>query len=386
LPVSLADVKHQAHAQKILQRAVERDRVHHAYIFHGPDGVGKEAMACGLAQLLLCSDPISHHAEPDAADEIGVAQLRLGCGKCDDCRMIQSGSHPDLHMVYRQLNREHPESKVRSRKAIEIGVDVLRYFVIDRVGLKPGRGRVKMFIIREADRITPPAQNALLKTLEEPPGATVLVLLVSALDRLLPTTLSRCQVVRFDPLPTTFVRRELARLLSDLPAAELDWYSRCSDGSLGLAVQRAEDAWYELNQRVVAGLASPNDEFRGDDAKAWIDESKALGQRYRKRDPEITETEAGRRGLKAISQLTATFYADVLRFSSGERSAIVNASQLSQIGEISQQVAPQKAAEAIGRIALAERHLDLNANTQLVIEALIVDLARLSDPSLTAAR
>jgi DNA polymerase-3 subunit delta' len=95
--------------------------------------------------------------------------------------------------VHRYLIKEHPESDVRKRKGLEISVDVLRHFVIERTALTPIRGRAKVFVIREADSMTTQAQNALLKTLEEPPGPTFIILLVSALDGLLPTTLSRCQ-------------------------------------------------------------------------------------------------------------------------------------------------------------------------------------------------
>ena len=384
--MSLADVKHQPHAQRRLQLAIAGDRVHHAYIFHGPDGVGKEMYACGLAQMLLCPKPIDHHSQPGDAEEIGASELRLGCGDCEDCRMVLAGSHPDLHLVYRQLSREHPDPAVRRRKALEIGVDVLRHFVIDRVGLTPGRGRVKLFLIREADRITAAAQNALLNTLEEPPGATVLVLLVRALDRLLPTTLSRCQVVRFDPLPTEFIRDKLAALLSGPAAEQIDWYARCSDGSLGLALQRAEDQWHELNQRLLESLAALGEAGGGDLAQAWIDESKTLGQRYRKRDPEITDTEAGRRGLKAIFQLAATCFADVLRFNNTDMSALVNTSHQPLIAKISQHVQTENAAEAISRMVQTERQLDLNANTQLVIETVVTGLARICAGSPMAAR
>jgi DNA polymerase-3 subunit delta' len=403
--VSLADVRHQGHAQKVLQRAITGDRVHHAYIFHGPDGVGKEMLARGLAQFLLCSQPIDRSVGEADVEALGVDRLLIGCGHCDDCRPVATQSHPDLHLIYRQLNREHPDPTIRRRKGLDIGVDVLRHFVIDRVGLTPARGRAKLFIIREADRITPQAQNALLKTLEEPPGATVIVLLVSALDRLLPTTLSRCQVVRFDPLPKDFTRGKLAELLPDMPSEQVEWYAACCDGSLGLAMERAEDEWFELNQRLLDGLARLDPGTISDAVKAWTDESKGLGSGCRKRDPDITDTEATRRGLKAIFFLAATYYADVLRVSSatpGRRrravptpdvapplvggtpqSDIVNAPWHAQIERAAQHVDAERAGDAISRITQAERQLDLNANTQLVLETLLTELANVATKDAT---
>jgi DNA polymerase-3 subunit delta' len=226
--VSLADVKHQATAQRMLQRAISSHRVPHAYVFHGPEGVGKEMLARGLARLLLCESP-KRDAEPQASAsataQVNQEHLLIldACGVCSECKLVAAGTHPDLHLIYRQLNREHPEPEVRKRKGLEIGVDVLRHFVIDKVGMKPSRGRAKVFLIREADVITPQAQNALLKTLEEPPGTTYLILLVTGLDHLLPTTLSRCQVVQFDALPYQFVRERLRAMRPDLPAEQADW-------------------------------------------------------------------------------------------------------------------------------------------------------------------
>lgn len=386
--MSLSDVAHQGFAHRLIQRAVSGNRVPHAYLFHGPDGVGKEKLALGLAELLLCGEPVNRSVDRSQTDTIGLEQLRVGCGKCEDCRMVTAETHPDLHLVYRQLNRMHPDSAVRKRKALDIGVDVLRQFVIEKVHLTPARGRAKVFVIREADRITPQAQNALLKTLEEPPDATVLILLVTALDRLLPTTLSRCQVVRFDALPMEFVHAKLATLLPDVPAERIKWYARCSGGSLGRALQYAGDNLYDLNQRLLEGFAQPGHAERrkgraagpasgarnGSLAKLWTDESKSLGERYRKRDPDITETEASRRGLKSIFQLAAEWYADILRAGSSDESTIVNKHWTAQIQRAAESVDAERGIEAVNRIARAERQLDLNANTQLCIEALLVDL------------
>jgi DNA polymerase-3 subunit delta' len=352
--------------------------------------VGKEKLALGLAELLLCREPVDETLEGDHANVVGVNEARVGCGDCDDCRLVAAETHPDLHLVYRQLNRHHPDPDVRKRKALEIGVDVLRHFVINRVGLTPARGRAKVFIVREADRATVQAQNALLKTLEEPPGKTVIVLLVTAVDRLLPTTLSRCQLVRFDALPTTFVRNALARSWPDLPDEQIAWYAQCGEGSVGRALEYAQDELYGLNGRLVEGFAqlgSPRG-ASGGKAKAastmrtdrlatmWTDESKALGDRYRKRDPDITETEAGRRGLKSILQLAANWYADILRVHSGEESAVLNSAWRDRLDQAAASIDVECAAQAINRVTQTERQLDLNVNTQLAIETLLNDLAQ----------
>jgi DNA polymerase-3 subunit delta' len=294
--------------------------------------------------------------------------------------------HPDLHFVYRQLNREHPDQAVRRRKALDIGVDVLRHFLIEKVGLTPVRGRGKVFVVREADRMTVAAQNALLKTLEEPPRATVIILLVGAVDRLLPTTLSRCQVVGFDALPTGFIRDKLAELVPDLPAGRIEWYARQSEGSLGRAVQRAADGLYELNQRVIGELSQLPGRRSDRLVKTWIDESKSLGDQYRKIDPDISDTEATQRGLKTILELAALWYADILRCGTGNHTGIVNAEIGERLSELSRSIDPEQAGGAIARVVQAERQLDLHVNTLLCVETLLNDLAQVGVRRAAAAR
>lgn len=389
------EVKHQGGAQRTLQRAVGRDRVPHAYIFHGPDGVGKETLAGAFARLLLCPNRILHDAQVGSeAGEIGLDRSIDACGRCDDCRLAAAGNHPDLHVIYRQLIREHPDSEVRRRKGLELGVDVIRHFVIDKVGLTPLRGRAKVFLIRDADRITPQAQNSLLKTLEEPPGPAYIVLLVKALDRLLPTTLSRCQIVRFDALPTAFVREQLGTQRPDLPVDQADWYARLAGGSVGRALGFVDDGLFEVNRRIIGGLARRS--AHGQDlAQEWIDQAKALGEQFTKAgksrsaaasaagaatlgsaagDPDITDTEATRRGLKLILLLAANWHADVIRIQSGDADLMVNRASHAELERAGHAVSTEDAIEMVNRIARAERQLDLNAHPQLCMEVLAADL------------
>ncbi len=357
--MSLSDVRHQDAALRRIQQALSRDRVPHAYLFHGPEGVGKERVARGLAQLLLCSNPTERELGIDEAGVVGLKRVREGCGRCEDCRLVAAQTHPDFHVIYRQLHRDHPEADVRKRKGLEIGVDVLRHFVIDKVGLTPLRGRAKLFVIRAADDMTVQAQNALLKTLEEPPGSTFIILLVSAVDRLLPTTLSRCQLVRFDGLPEGFVREKLGEFRPALSRERIEWCARCGEGSLGRTLEYADDELFELHQRLAESLTRLGDGHSDSLVKAWTDEASALGERYRKRDPDITDSEATRRGLATVFQLAAGWYADVLR----------------NYADTAQFIGAETVATAINRLAEAQRQLDLNANTQLIVETLVGDLA-----------
>jgi DNA polymerase-3 subunit delta' len=376
--MSLVEVKHQGHAQGMIQRAMAAGRLPHAYLFHGPDGVGKEMLARRLAQRLLCSQPGKIKVTPSEREAVDLDRLSDGCGRCEDCRAVQAGTHPDLHLIHRHLNRDHPDPVIRKRKGLDISIEVVRYFLIDKAGLTSLRGRAKVFVVREADRITPPAQNALLKTLEEPPPDTYLVLLVESLDRMLPTTVSRCQAVRFDPLPAQFVMDRLGELAPNLPKSQVRWHAGISAGSLGAALEQIEEGLFELNERLIQDLARF---LAKDDAltsQGLLDEAKALGALYRKRDPDISDTEAARRAVRTMLKLIACWYADIVRVAGGRKEDVINTSSGSVVAKAAAQIGAEPAANAVQRIAQAERQLAQNVNTQLLLDALLIDLARLA--------
>ncbi|MHC4067382.1 MAG: DNA polymerase III subunit, partial [Planctomycetota bacterium] len=369
--MSSFDVQHQDRAERIIQRALSAERLPHAYLFHGPEGVGKETFARALATLLLCPQPL----RSESAD--GQPQL-APCGKCHDCRTAQAGTHPDLHLIYRQLIKYHDDTAVRRRKGLDLGVDVIRQFVIDKVGTKPIRGRAKVFVIREADRITPQAQNALLKTLEEPPDTTFLILLVSSLDRMLPTTRSRCHLTPFGALPADFIAAELTRRVAELAPERARLIARFSQGSMALALQHAEDGLDQQNDQLVRMLLELPQRPVAEVVEGLSDQAKTLCQGYRRRDPEITETEALRRGLKAIFALAATWYRDVLHTAVASTDLVANVAHAAQLSAAAKGLSPVRAIAAINRLAETEGQLDANVNVKLCLDTLAIRLAHLA--------
>lgn len=389
-----ADVRHQDDALDLIQRSLRAKRTPHAYLFAGPDGVGKELTAHCLAATLLCPDASSDGSSPAAGtssasgaslfDDLAVedgprdtANLSIeACGTCSDCNRLRAGTHPDLHIIHRLLSREHPDADVRKRKARDIGVDVIREFVIKKAGLKPIHGIAKIFVIREADRITPAAQNALLKTLEEPPDRTYIVLLAASASNLLETTISRCQRIDFNTLPFAFVQERLAAAAPQMSPEQTRWYAHHAGGQLGVAHDAMAHGLYELNIRIIDSMAGMGDATVESVIARWTESAKELGKYYRKADPEISDTEATRRALRTILALTAGFFADLTRCATGGPD-IVNEHQRDLIRRLADRLAVARAADAVERLARAERHLSLNANTQLVLEALLNDLALL---------
>lgn len=181
-----------------LLRALRDERVHHAYLFEGPDGVGKERTAFGLAQALVCERPT-----PTGA-----------CATCSACEraLLQDGqkrpSHPDVCVIARGLyepgliGRKSPETQ-------DISVDQVRTLVLARAAFGPHEGRAKVFIVRAAEELSPSAANALLKTLEEPGRNTYFLLISSSPDALLSTVRSRTMRLRFGALPPNVIETSL---------------------------------------------------------------------------------------------------------------------------------------------------------------------------------
>jgi len=352
----------------------------HAYIFHGPDGVGKELFARALASVLLCPDAVCVALSASDRAEVGLDSVRAGCGTCDDCKAVGTGTHPDLHLVYRQLSREHPDPEIRRRKALELGVDVVRHFLVGPTRLTAVRGRAKVFIVREADRITAAAQNALLKTLEEPPPRTTIILLVQSLDRILPTTLSRCHIVEFGTLPESFVEQQLSVLLPALSAHAAHWYAAVGAGSIGQAVQDAREGLFDRRSEITDVIRTgPAGQSSISAAQSWIELGASLGQGFQARDPDITETESHRRGLKVVFRIAATWFDDLLRNTNDKTMPLINEDCRQEIESLCRPLDREATINQISRLVLAERQLDLNANVQLVVEAMMADLRRLAN-------
>jgi DNA polymerase III subunit delta' len=196
-----ATIRSQPTAVETLRRALALERVHHAYLFDGPDGVGKERTAFGMAQALVCERRARGSSD--------------ACGACSACARAvpRAGEgrpiHPDVVVLERGLYEAAAIGR-RSPETQDISIDQVRTLVLARAAFPPYEARAKVFIVRRAEELSPAAANALLKTLEEPGARTHFVLLSSSADALLPTIRSRTQRVRFGALPDDVVTELLA--------------------------------------------------------------------------------------------------------------------------------------------------------------------------------
>jgi DNA polymerase-3 subunit delta' len=205
---------------EMLMRSVKAGRIPHALLLSGPRGTGKRTLTRYLAQAILCRDP-------DGA-----------CGSCPECKRFLSGTHPDVHIV--------------STDARSIGVDEIRA-LRDQISLKPFEGGRHIAIIEQADKMTTAAQNALLKTLEEPSGGAVFLLITDLPGAILPTIKSRARRLRFSPLTIESCAQALggwgieptrARVLAGL-----------AQGAVGRALDINENQnYFALREKVIASL------------------------------------------------------------------------------------------------------------------------------------
>jgi DNA polymerase-3 subunit delta' len=167
--------------------------------------------------------------------------------------MVEAGSHPDLHLVYKELAQYHEKREVRDSVMQELGIPVIRQFLIAPAWRSSSRGRGKVFIVLEAELLSTAAQNALLKTLEEPPPKTTIILICQRQEELLPTTRSRCSIVRFHLLPQNFVEKRL--VASDTPEVEARFWAAFTGGSIGQALELHARGLYEVKTDIVKRLA-----------------------------------------------------------------------------------------------------------------------------------
>jgi DNA polymerase-3 subunit delta' len=245
------DILGQDRALGSLRAALRRGTLHHAYLFGGPAGIGKGTAARVLAQAANC----------DRADLVDDP-----CGKCGPCRKIARGVHPDVLVLSDERSmvkagRWEPRSGRSPSK--DIVVDQVRDLVDHRLAMRRAEGRRRFVVIDPADAMNPQAQNALLKTLEEPPEDTTLLLVASSPDALLPTIRSRCARVTFAPLPDVLIADRLRREGRDAEEALLA--AALAAGSLGRALELDTKELGQVRKALTAAAA-----LDARDARAWL--------------------------------------------------------------------------------------------------------------------
>jgi DNA polymerase-3 subunit delta' len=272
----------QSRAIATIAKSLRTGHVHHAWIFHGPFGVGKFTTARAFAALLLDAAVRDEHIdrfEPPAGSRVQ--------------ELLEAGSHPDFHVIRKERAETSEIASLRDKKQTNIPIDLLRELMLGgeidgrsfdgAIARTPYLGHGKVFVIDEAELMDGVGQNAILKTLEEPPPNTFIILVTTREDRLLPTIRSRCQRVGFVPLDPESMRRWVASSpLRDLDDSEREWILRAAEGSPGWASMVAAHgvhAWArelskplaELSRgKLTAGLSERMAELVGECAESMV--------------------------------------------------------------------------------------------------------------------
>ena len=329
-----------ASALATLRKALATDRVAHAYLFTGPDGIGKRCTAIALAHAVLCQ-----------------AAPQRGCTACPACVSLQAGSHPDYYFSAPLPGKQ------------SMGIDQIR--AMQRfLALRPVRGGKKVCILNEAQSLTDQAQSALLKILEEPPGDALIVLLAASGATLSLPLLSRCQHVRFAPLPVRDVER-LLRQEAGLEADPASLLARYSRGSIGRALSLDPAKLIEERQRVVEHLSTlPGASFSALSQLAeWLVADRSSKTKKKAETPEALE-----KGARL--ELVLAWYEEALRYLLLGKSAVVRYQDcLPALAQATANVDLARAWHDLNVVYETLQALGRNAHPRLAVEDMLLELA-----------
>ena len=307
----------------ILKSAMAKDRIAHAYLFYGMDGIGKKTTASVFARALNCGDK-----DPP-------------CDACASCRKAEHKNHPNIITV----QAEGQFIKIGAVKEIQA-----------RMTFRPGEGR-RIFILQEADRMNAAAANALLKTLEEPSAGNILLLTTARSHALPMTILSRCQHLRFSPLPTGEVARFL-REKEGLEAAAAEILAASSGGSIGRAVEMNGEEYLALRNTILEHLAEDNPQD--------LLKRLAFAGRFGTEREEI---------LERLRILRNGYRDGLILRETGEKERLIFRDRAGVIEAVAGRLSGRDLLHNIAAVDAAMSAIAQNANKSLTLEAMLIKLA-----------
>ena len=309
------------------KKAIANHKISHAYILTGEAGMGRKSIANAFAMTLLCEKGGS---EP--------------CMSCHSCKQVMSGNHPDL--IY--VTHEKPGS---------IGVDDVREQINDTIMIRPYSSYYKIYIVDEAEKMTVQAQNALLKTIEEPPAYAVIILITTNQEAFLPTILSRCVQMKLKPLKDFTIRNYLTQNLH-IAEKDADICAAFARGNLGKAIHLAlSDEFRELFQKVMVLVKNVG----------TMDISMLLDciREMREQNFDIGE----------VLDLMQLWYRDVLMFKvTKDMNLLIFKDEYKMINETGEKVDYAGLEAILAAIDTARTRLNANVNMELAMELLLLTM------------
>jgi len=353
-----------------LRRALSSERVAHAYLFHGPDGVGKRAVALEMARALQCTE-----------------QAEEACGECRACQKTRRMVHPDVHVLFpypkgtdeddvaARIDRlgESPYAAVdyvrrpslsdpteTSNKQVMYHIERVQEDLLRPMSFRPAEGQYKVAVLTDVEHMNETAANAFLKLLEEPPPQTIFLLTTSRPEQLLPTIISRCQRLRFDPLLPESIEEALVER-EGMAADTASMLARMADGSYSRALDLSE------NEDLMASRELVLDYFRA-----------AYTQKVSSLTDCIDELSSrGRERVKNMLRLMLRWVRDLMLYRTmGDEAPLVNVDQADAVARFCDNLPD---ADLEGMVTLVEEALHLterNVRLSLILTALAQSLAR----------
>ena len=313
--------------KEYFKSALERHQVSHAYILTGEAGMGRKSLANAFAMALQCE---KGGAEP--------------CGVCHSCRQFLSGNHPDV--IY-----------VRHEKAGSIGVDDVRVQIVNDAGIRPYSSPYKIYIVDQAELLTPQAQNALLKTIEEPPEYVVIFLLTTNSDAFLPTILSRCTVLKLKPLYDQVIRGYLIEH-NKASAHQADVCTAFARGNLGKAIALSSSEEFMRLQEIVLNLMKRVMEMPVSEMQASLREMKDAGL-----------------NIRDCLDFMQLWFRDILMFkATKDTSLFIFKDEYKYIREIADHSSFDGIEKILEAIDKARVRLDANVNFELAMELMLLTM------------
>ena len=321
----------QPKAVDLLKSSVEQGRLSHAYLFIGPAHIGKGTLALKLAQAVNCVDADSP------------------CGICASCSRISSGANADVQIISLA-----PGAK-------EISIDQIRE-AQHTASIKPYESKYRVFIIEGADRLSTEASNSLLKTLEEPPGNVLLILTAVHKGQIMPTILSRCQMVELHPAAASVIEKGLVNQW-EVDAEKAKLLSRFCNGSIGWALMAHEDESVlegrsELVDRIVE-LASS-----------------AISDRFAYAAQQATFFGQDKEAVFETLNLWTGCWRDLLLVKQGCQNLVTNIDRMDMLEILSEKYDVAQIAGFIRSLDSAVHNLRRNANPRLALEILMLDIPK----------
>ncbi|MCS6866981.1 MAG: DNA polymerase III subunit delta' [Gemmataceae bacterium] len=316
---------------QLFLNAVQQNRLGQAYLLVGPEGIGKKRLAYALAQALLCPQPPA---------------LLTACNRCPACAQVAAATHPDLLVLRTPAGKQ------------ELPVAAMREFCA-HLALTPVRGSRKIGIVEDADDFNDESANAFLKTLEEPPPGTLLLLVATSTDRLLPTILSRCQVVRCAALSEADLIAILEQHgIGDAP--QRSRLARLAGGSAARAVALADPAFATFRRQLLEGLLSPRPDFRSL-AALWTQFHDEAGK----------DSAAQRTRAALVLQMLIDTLRHALKLSLGATVSDLEAAELLRLKAFAERLGTARLMELLEQCLQADHYVERRVQLILVVEAIV---------------